>query len=121
MKEDNDIDFESFYDEKKILKDTVQKKYFYIFRHAYVELMNRITIDKIPFNIFFNAFIYAYINEDETLQPFIDKVKEQFSKMGEVSKIRQIKAKNKGHHYRSLYGLDGKDIEDIVDNGDFHV
>ena len=64
---------------------------------------------------FFNEYIKAYLLEDATLMPFIEKIKESsmLSRKFRLKKTKEIRKKEQDIINR--FGLNHNDIEDIFD------
>ena len=81
----------------------------------HVNLLLKLNFDDMTKFFFFNECIKAYIAEDPTFLPFIDKIKEKsmLARKFRTKKARHLRKKEQ--EIKTKFALDPQDIEDIFD------
>ena len=99
---------ELYGDFKKIVQFTDDAK-------RYADLRIRLHYDGLRQGEFFRSMVIGYLERDEELMKFLEKVKEKISRYSK-SKRNKIK-KVDGHRRKTIerFALDDKDIENIFD------
>tara|TARA_B100001123_G_C15330962_1_gene1031199 strand:- start:4125 stop:4460 length:336 start_codon:yes stop_codon:yes gene_type:complete len=80
-----------------------------------VNLIIKLNFDDITKFFFFNEYIKGYLNEDEDLMPFINKVKEKsmLARKFRLKKAKQLRKREQ--EIINRFGLNQKEIENIFD------
>jgi hypothetical protein len=80
-----------------------------------VNLIIKLKFDDITKFFFFNEYIKAYLAEDPSLMPFIEKVKEK-SMLARKFRLKKSKAlRRKEQEVIRRFGLNEEDVENIFD------
>jgi len=80
-----------------------------------VNLIIKLNFDDITKFFFFNEYIKAYLEEDEDLMPFIDRVKEK-SMLARKFRLKKAKVlRKKEQEVVKRFGLNKNEIENIFD------
>jgi hypothetical protein len=80
-----------------------------------VNLIIKLNFDDITKFFFFNEYMKGYLNEDEDLMPFINKVKEK-SMLARKFRLKKVKKlRKKEQEIINRFGLNQKEIENIFD------
>ena len=79
------------------------------------EMIVRLKHDGLTKTKFFRAILTGYLERDEAIVDFIDRLKEtdEIQSRSKVTKIKQLE--EKGKKAKSKFGLDEEDIKDIFD------
>ena len=78
-------------------------------------LIIKLNFDDITKFFFFNEYIKAYLNEDKSLMPFVNKIKEKsmVARSFRLKKTRELRKKEK--EIINKFGLNSAEIENIFD------
>jgi len=80
-----------------------------------VNLIIKLNFDDVTKFFFFNEYIKAYLEEDEDLMPFINKVKEKSMLARKFRLKKAKKLRKKEQEIINRFGLNQEEIEDIFD------
>lgn len=80
-----------------------------------VNLIVKLNFDDITKFFFFNEYIKGYLEEDEDLMPFINKVKETSMLARKFRLKKAKKLRKKEQEIINRFGLNQKEIENIFD------
>ena len=100
---------------KKIIPEDAKYIRFPSLEHLDVSLITKLQFDDITKFFFFNEYVKAYLSEEPTLMPFINKIKEEsmLARKFRLKKAKEIRKKEQDIINR--FGLNVDDIENIFD------
>jgi predicted XRE-type DNA-binding protein len=94
------------YDKKQICFDSVVK--------LHADLKIRLHHDNIKIKEFFNEVVKAYVERDEYLTEFVEKLKEK-KKISQNIRNKSLKSRQKQKEIINQFGLNKDEIENIFD------
>tara|TARA_Y100000296_G_C5147006_1_gene244284 strand:- start:894 stop:1232 length:339 start_codon:yes stop_codon:yes gene_type:complete len=95
-------------DFKKIVQFTDDTK-------RYADLRIRLHYDGLRQGEFFRSVVIGYLERDEDLMNFLDKVKEKISRYSKSKRNKLKKTDDKRREVIGQFALDDKDVESIFD------
>jgi len=81
----------------------------------YADLRIRLHYDGLRQGEFFRSLVLGYLERDEDLMNFLEKVKEKVSRYSKSKRNKLKKTDSKRRETIEQFGLDEKDIENIFD------
>ena len=92
-----------------------KKVIFYDTEKRHAELKIRLYHDGLTQTDFFRGFITGYIEKNEALSPYMEQLKEKYSKNGKERQLSSKKMQEQGKKNKNKFALSKEEVENIFD------